>query len=72
MSKVLTKEIAEEFLEDSESVDLYHFTHIDDAAAESLSSYEGDLNLCGLTELNDVAARFMAGGPSSVSTSCFR
>ena len=67
MSKVLTKEIAEKFLEDSESVDLYHFTHIDDAAAESLSNYEGDLNLCGLTELNDVAARFMAGRKGRLS-----
>ena len=60
MSKILTKEIAENFLEDSESVDLYQFTRIDDTAAESLSNFEGDLNLCGLTELSDVAAESLS------------
>jgi hypothetical protein len=39
--KVLTKEIAEQFLEDDDSVDLSEFTAIEDAAAESLSKHEG-------------------------------
>ena len=59
--KVLTKEIAEQFLADDDSVDLREFTTIEDAAAESLSKYEGgpddgDLWLNGLTELSDAAA----------------
>ncbi len=54
--KVLTKEIAEQFLADDESVDLSEFTAIEDAAAESLSEYEDGLGLSGLTELSDAAA----------------
>ncbi len=38
--KVLTKEIAEQFLNDDESVDLNEFTAIEDAAAESLSKHD--------------------------------
>ena len=38
--KVLTKEIAEQFLADEESVSLWEFTAIEDDAAESLSKYE--------------------------------
>ena len=34
MSKVLTKEIAQEFLADEDSHDLYEFEAIDDAAAD--------------------------------------
>jgi hypothetical protein len=40
--KVLTKEIAEQFLGDNDSLDLSEFTAIEDAAADSLSKYEGD------------------------------
>ena len=36
--KILTKEIAEQFLKDEDSVDLTEFTSIEDAAAEILSS----------------------------------
>ena len=43
--KVLTKEIAEEFLVDP--MDLSEFTAIDDAATESLSKFKGELNLPG-------------------------
>jgi hypothetical protein len=46
--KVLTKEIVEQFLSDEDSVDLWEFTTIEDAAAESPSKFEGDLLLDGL------------------------
>jgi hypothetical protein len=55
--KVLTKEIAEQFLADEESVGLSECTAIEDAAAKSLSRYEGtSLFLAGLTSLSDTAA----------------
>ena len=54
--KVLTKEIAEQFLEDEDSVDLSEFTAIDDDAAEVLSGSEWMLELDGLTTLSDAAA----------------
>ena len=38
--KVLTKEIAEQFLADEDSVGLSEFTAIEDEAAESLSKYD--------------------------------
>ena len=58
----LTKEIAEQFLEDEDSVDdLYVFSAIADAAAESLSKYEGDyLYLTGLTELSNAGAKSLS------------
>ena len=58
--KVLTKEIAEQFLADEYSVDLNEFTSIEDAAAESLGKYEGDLYLDGLTEISDTAAEVLS------------
>ena len=61
--KVLTKEIAEQFLADYRSVDLSEFTEIKDAAAESLSKYKGWLNLDGLTELSDFAAESLSSKP---------
>jgi acyl carrier protein len=54
--KVLTREIAEQYIADEDSFDLYEFTRIDDAAAESLTKHEGDLWLNGLTELSGAAA----------------
>jgi len=52
--KVLTKEIAEQFLTDDEdSVDLNEFTSIEDDAVEALRKDECDLNLEGLTSLSD-------------------
>ena len=53
--KVLTKEIAEQFLK-HETPDLSYFSTIDDLAAELLASHEGDLYLVGLTELSDSSA----------------
>lgn len=39
---------------------LMSLTSLCDAAAESLSKYEGYLDLMGLTELSDAAAKFLA------------
>jgi hypothetical protein len=50
---ILTKEIAERFVADEDSVDLSEFTAIEDDAAESLSKHEGHLGLDGLTSLSD-------------------
>ena len=54
--KVLTKEIAEQFLVDEYSVDLCEFTAIDDDAAKSLSKHQGSLYLFGLRSGNDFQA----------------
>ena len=43
--KLLTKEIAEQYLEYDDSVDLSEFTAIEDEAAESLSKHEGHVVL---------------------------
>jgi len=59
MSKVLTKEIAEEWIADEDSIDLDEFVAIDDAAAESLSKHKGELRL-GLTKLSDAAAESLS------------
>ena len=56
----LTKEIAEQFLKDKQSVDLSKFTSIEDAAARSLAKFEGDLDLYGLTSLSASAAQALA------------
>ena len=53
---LLTKEIAEQFLADPDSVDLSEFTAIEDEAAEVLSGYEESLYLSGVTILSDAAA----------------
>ena len=53
---VLTKEIAEQFLADHNSVDLSEFTAIEDDAAEVLSGYEQSLYLSDVTILSDAAA----------------
>ena len=53
----LTREIAEQFLADDETVDMMGFTVIDDAAAEVLSKYDGKmLALPSLASLSDAAA----------------
>jgi len=56
MNKELTLEIAELFLEDSDSIDLSEFEISSDAAAESLGKHNGSLSLNGLTSLSDTAA----------------
>jgi len=54
---VLTKEIAEQFVNEAEaSFDLWEFTAIDDAAAEILSRHEESLYFHGLPMLSDTGA----------------
>ena len=48
----MTKEIAEQFVADEDSVDLIKFAAIADIAAESLSKHDGMLELGGLTILS--------------------
>ena len=57
---ILTKEIAEQFVADKYSVHLDQYNVIEDAAAESLSKHQGDLNLDGLTGLSVAAAESVA------------
>ena len=57
--KVLTKEIAAQFLVDEYSVKLEEFTKLEDDAAKVLSKCESDLNLSGLKELSDSSATFL-------------
>ena len=54
--KVLTKEIAEQFLDRDNYVGLGEFTAIEDEAAEILGRCEYSLDLSGLTSLSDAAA----------------
>ena len=62
--KVLTKEIAEEFIKEDSLTVLEEFTEITDDAAEILSKFEGDLFLGGLTALSDAAAESLAKHPN--------
>ena len=57
--KVLTKEIAEQFLANQKD-DFSAYTTIYDDAAEVLASSEGDLCLDGLTELSDSSAESLS------------
>lgn len=58
---VLTKEIAEQFVADEDSVILNEFTAIEDEAAKSLSNHHGGwLYLDGLTSLSDEAAESLS------------
>ena len=59
-SKILTKAIAEQYLEDEDSVNTSHFTSIEDAAAQALSQHQGWLYLAYLTSLSDKAAEALA------------
>jgi len=58
--KVLTKEIAEQFLADAKSVELSLFTTIEDAAAEILTKEKTCLGLDGLTKISPIAAKYLA------------
>jgi len=60
MSDILTNKIAEQFLADPESVELFEFTAIKDSAAESLSKHKGDLELWSIEELSDAAAESLS------------
>ena len=65
--KVLTKEIAEQFLQDHESVDLDDFATISEAAAEILIKFDGDmgygqgsLNIDGLKSISKSVAEILS------------
>jgi hypothetical protein len=58
--KVLTTAIAEQFLTDSDGVDLNAFTSINEDAAAILATSENVLHLRGLTTLTDEAAAALA------------
>ena len=60
LEKVLTKEIAEQFLAANGAFDLCEFTSIEDDAVETLSKYEVELQLRGLTSLSDAAAKSLS------------
>ena len=61
--KVLTKEIAKQFLENVNSVKLSEFTAIEDEAAESLSKHKGNLDL-SLDNIPESAAAILRQHPS--------
>lgn len=58
--KILTREIAEQFIADEDSVDLTEFTKIDEDAAEVLSNCSSDLFLDNLVEISDGVAKSFA------------
>jgi len=67
MSKMLTLEIAQKFLNRNFLKQLFgggenlmEYTSMDDAAAQALAQHEGDLGLSGLTSLSDAAAQALA------------
>ena len=59
MSKTITKQVAEDFLEDP-YIDLNEYEAIDDDAAAVLASKKRDLRLAGLTSLSVTAATSLA------------
>jgi hypothetical protein len=64
---VLTKEIAEQWVADEESVELNEFTTMEEAAAQSLlGTHGGDLSLTGLTGLSDATATSLAKHPGAL------
>ena len=64
--KILTKEIAEQFMTDHEEVELNEFTSIEDEAAESLSEFPGEIN-------GDPApAELYLDGPKSMQNPSFK
>jgi uncharacterized damage-inducible protein DinB len=65
--KVLTKEIAEQFLEDDESVDLSEFTAIEDEAAEVLIRCTEHLDLSGIRYLSDRSAESLTKSLATIS-----
>ena len=48
--KVLTKEIAEQFMKEEDSVDLSLYSEFEDSAIEALSNYDGQLSLDALVK----------------------
>jgi hypothetical protein len=58
--EMIDEEVAQQFLEDDESIDLSEATEITDAAAEILAGHEGYLELIGLTSLTDAAGESLS------------
>ena len=59
-AKILTAEIAEQFLKNSDAVALSEFTTIEDYAACVLATHKGEISLNGLKTLSDAAARLLS------------
>lgn len=59
-AKILTKDIAEQFLKNSDAVALSEFTTIEDYAACVLARHKGEIWLNGLKSLSDAAARLLS------------
>jgi hypothetical protein len=72
MPSVLTAEIAEQFCDDEDSVDLNTFTGIEPEAATLLGRSYSDLHLNGLTTLEPDVARSLAGCEGDVSLNGLR
>lgn len=53
IKKELTLEIAKQFLDKTESIELSQFTSITDAAGQALSNHIGQLRLEGLTSFSE-------------------
>ena len=58
--KVLTENVAREFLAEDPIVSLHEFTEIEDDAAELLSGYRGTLDLMSLYSLSEAAAESLS------------
>jgi hypothetical protein len=58
--KTITKAIAAKWMKDSDSVDLAAFQQLDEDAAKVLAKHDGKLELNGLTQISDGAAKAIA------------
>jgi len=58
--KILTLTIAEQYLADSDSVELDSYSCIEDSAAAALAKFKGGLDLSGLRSLSETAAQNLA------------
>jgi len=58
--KILTNNIAKQFLKDNDSIHLGEFTVIEPSAAQVLAKHKGELELRGLTSLSDESAIALA------------
>lgn len=63
----LTKAIAQQFLNDEESVDLSEFSSLDEEAIRCLSGSDRHLNLDGIVHLSAASAKALAGYRGSIS-----
>ena len=66
-SNILTLEIAEKFSKDNDSVDLFEFTTLEDAAAKVLAKHEGMLWLSEIKSVSDAAASALSKHKGSLN-----